>query len=110
MVIDPLFQDDSPDRREPCGQRLLVAGGDVDRVGEHRTAPLHVNEPGRPAEIEADLLWIEQMEAGHIVMAEAEVPETAGEFPRIHEQIGNDHHQRPLADRLGQLVKHLGEA
>ena len=50
MMVDPLLEDDAADRPEPGGERLLVAGGDVERIGKQRAPPLHVEKPGRPTE------------------------------------------------------------
>ena len=109
MMVDPLLEDDAADRPEPGGERLLVAGGDVERIGKQRAPPLHVEKPGRPTEVEADLLRIEEVIEGDVVAAKAKVPEGPGKCFRLHEQIGENHDQRPLADGLGDLVEHLRE-
>ena len=45
------------------------------------------------------------MKHGHVVLAKAQMLEAAAQLGRLDEQIGDDDDQRPLANRLGQLVQ-----
>ena len=56
----------------------------------------------------AQLLRIEQVEHGHVVLAKPQVLEAAAEQFRLDEQVREDDDQRPLADRLGEFVQHVG--
>ena len=47
------------------------------------------------------------MEHRHVVLAEPEMAEATGQLLGIHEQVGDDDDQRPLANRLGQFMEHL---
>ena len=90
-------------------QRPVIAVGDVDRVGEDRAAPLQVEKPRRPLKLEGHLLRIEQVEGRHVVPAEPQMAEAGGERGRVAEQVGDDRDHRPLPDRLGKFVEHLGQ-
>ena len=47
------------------------------------------------------------MKHGNIVMAKPKVAEAGSQRSRIHKQVGYDHHERPLTDRLGEFVEHF---
>ena len=109
MVVDGRLQDDLAERVEVAAERLLVAVGDLVRLGEDRGAAFHVEEPHRPAEGEAQLPGVEQVEDRDVMLAEPQVLEAASEQLGLDEQVGEDHDQGALADRLGQLVEDAGE-
>ena len=50
------------------------------------------------------------MEGRDVVPPKPKVPEGPGQHGRIDEQVGDDHHQRPLPNRLGEFVEHLRQA
>ena len=107
MVVDPHLEHELSDRVEVGGHRAVVAVGDLDGIGKDRPAPLEIHKPRGPLEGEAHLLRVEQVEYTHVVSTEPEVAEGAGEFRRVDEQVGDDHHECPLPDRLGQFMEHV---
>src|SRR5579875_2744816 len=77
MIIDRRFQYDLAQRFFIGFSCPMITVGNLIRLGKDRRSPFHVEEPCRPAKVEAQLQRIEQVKNGHVVSAKAQMLEAA---------------------------------
>jgi hypothetical protein len=84
---------------------FAVVAADEAGVGEKGLAAFEVDESRGSVEIEVELLLVEQMEDGDVVLAEAQVLDGALQFGRRDEEVAEDDDEGSLADALGGIVQ-----
>ncbi len=85
-------------------QGLAILTANHVRVHHDRRPTLHIHEPGRPFEVELDLMLLQQVEDGDVMLAEAQVLKGGLQFFRFHKQIGDDHDHGALGNLLRRFV------
>src|SRR6266508_3799274 len=71
----------------------------------HFVRAFQVFETRRPSKRERQLVRIQYLEHHHVRAAEFQMAQSFDDRGRIVEQIGNEHHEAALEQRLGKLVE-----
>ena len=95
---------------EEFAESLVVFVDDKVRFGYDDATVFKVDKAMRSLEMEIHLLWIEKMEHRDVVLAEAKVLESVGQFLGLDEEVGENDDESALLGFLGDLVERVNES
>ena len=105
MVVDGGGADEVVEFVEVGFDGFAVVAADEAGIGEKGLAAFEVDESRRTVEIEVELLLVEQVEEGDVVLAEAQVLDGALQFGGRDKEVAEDDDKGSLADALGGIVQ-----
>jgi hypothetical protein len=104
MVIDGRLQHDPLHIDQVRLQRAMVSVCDFGGFDKEMGAALHIIKTYRALKCEFELLGIQQMKCGYIMLAKSQVFKAIFQQGWVHKKVRDNHDQSTLPDGFGKLV------